>query len=163
MPVTSGKEWRRLRQEGIEVILTSGLTVKVRGVGFVAVLKSGYVPDYLTAMVVEAVEGKKFNFPDAETPEQVLQRADFIGELCKLMLVSPRIVDDPQAEDEISLDDLDEADRYCLLSMWGTPTAWLRNFRFGQASDVARLLTQQTRASTPQSISETETGTAAGA
>lgn len=162
MPVTSGKAWRKLREDGIEVTLTSGLTVRVRGLGFTAVLKSGYVPDYLTAMVVEAVEGKKFAFPETETQEQVLERTEFIGRLCQMMLVSPRIVDDPQADDEIALDDLDEADRYCLLSLWGTPTTWLKNFRFGQASDVARLLAQQAVSANTEPVSAPEAGTATG-
>ena len=160
--VTSGKEWRKLRAEGVEVQLTSGMVVRVKSIGYAAVLKSGYVPDYLTATVIDAVEGKKFTFPEAETPEQVLQRADFIAALCKLMLVSPRIVDDPQADDEIGMDDLEESDRFCLLAMWGSPTAWLRNFRFGQATDVARLLAQQSSPAVAEPVPSPETGTSTG-
>lgn len=143
---TSGKEWRKKREEGVEVELPSGMTPRLRGIGFALLLRSGVVPDYLTDMVVRASMGEAQEMPPAPDPEAARQKLEFIDEIARRMFVSPRIVDKPVeklADDEITIADVEDADKMFLVQMVGTPTAWLTRFHAGQAAHLADVLFEQ--------------------
>lgn len=129
-------------RRGKEITLPSGDTVVVRGVGFDALLLSERVPDLLTPLVIKACNGEQAALPaikdtDEEAKRQTMEMIRFYNLVCELAFVSPRIVANPQADDEISITDLDQVDKqYVCGAVLGTPTAWIKSFRAEQAQDV---------------------------
>lgn len=118
--VTSGRDIRAKRVR--EVTLPSGSVVEVRQPSLLNLISDERTPDMLRSYAIKAVQagasGKK-----APTLELNLQPENF-GEVIKLMntmaracLVNPRVVDNPIADDEISVDDLTDDDKGFLLDI----------------------------------------------
>jgi hypothetical protein len=151
-------------RRGKEVTLPSGDTVVLRGVGFDTLLLTDRVPDFLTPLVVNAVNGSQVPLPSVEEDvEKTKEMAQFINLVCELAFVSPRIVPTPQAEDEISMDDLDMIDkRFVFFNVLGKPTRWLNSFRHEQAQDVGGVGDGEGLPDTTEPIGEVETAVAAG-
>ncbi len=148
--LTSWKAIREVREKGVEVTLPiAQLPVRVRGLGLDVFLLSGSIPDSLTPVIVKAInegEADLGNFDDLQATKDYLQLVNTVAER---VLVSPRVVSDPQADDEISLDDLDFQDKVWLLQFLGKPAAALARFREEQAADVSSVLLDGSDGSTP--------------
>lgn len=149
----SGREWRQEReeaQEGYVKELWSGRVARLRPPDLATLLAAGQIPDPLTDQVyrmvfrgeiaeplVDMAKADEQGAPPAEDIQATLALYEVI---CKAMFVEPRIVDDPQADDEIHIDDVPLVDR---IGVWGlaiSTTALgvgrLKSFRLQPAPDV---------------------------
>lgn len=123
---TTGAQWRA--NKTALVTLPSGNVAEIRAVPTSLLLvELGQIPDSLTPVVQKMMAGTL----DAETldADEVLKASDAMGNvIAKCALVSPRIVDSPSADDEISVYDLDDMDKEFLLGVFRLPTSQLKNF-----------------------------------
>lgn len=151
---TTGADWREPRRLGIPIELPSGNIARLRPVEPQALLKQGEIIDILTPLVAKML----FQGADAsaETIAQVLgDAADGEGAsgyaealakladlervcdiVCKAAFVAPRVVDEPQAENEIAPDDIELADKIHVFTLALRGAAALRHFRYEPNGDV---------------------------
>lgn len=128
MTATSGKEWRK-EWEGVEITFPSGKVIEIRPVTSELLFKLGRIPDALTPLVINSINGSgsfEFDTNDAENFKTFLQLLDGIAETA---FVNPRIVKEPAADDEIAIEHVAFGDKYFLLQFLNQPTSALREFR----------------------------------
>jgi hypothetical protein len=139
---TPGASWRAERN-GVVKMLLSGKRAKLRAVDVSLLLLQGNIPDLLTPQVV-----KMFYGPDQETPARSdialktgiePDELPIINLICRSAFVEPRIVDEPIADDEIAIDDVDLYDRLQVYNMCTRGLEVLRNFRLEPFADVAAI------------------------
>lgn len=140
---TRGTDWRRPREEGFTLELPSGNVARIRPVALDVLLRNGDVPDLLTPWVAKTIyEGVDTDELDkllsvdtlVEQSEGMLALIDAI---CAAAFVEPRIVEDPQADDEIAIADVELQDRGAVFSLAVLPAQALRSFLERQAAGVA--------------------------
>lgn len=144
-----GVEWRRPRERGFLKTMPSGNKAYLRPITPAALMAvMGEIPDHLTPIVADMIFGgvtydKVRQMIDTMTPDAAqdsLQRAarsvEFANTLCKIAFVNPKVVDNPQAEDEIAPGDIDLADRFFVLTLAMQPVEVLRSFRWESSADV---------------------------
>lgn len=138
---TSGAAWRvrsqKLREEGALLDFPSGLTARIRNVSNAGFLKMGGIPDTLTPIVMELMSSlgsgidkarmaKAAQSIPAETMLAVFTSMQ--DALCRLAFIDPKIVDEPQEDDEIAITDLDDEDKEWLFGLLGLPARQLETF-----------------------------------
>lgn len=143
---TQGKAMRQMREHGITLQFPSGNHYRVRVPGAAGLLKRGNLPNALVNYCVDLLysgdpEGKKyeaFNAPSdkEERAQEILASYEAV---CKEMFLEPRVVDEPQADDEISIDDLSLQDRNWAFWLAFLEVDALKAFRPQQAADVERV------------------------
>lgn len=113
-----GKEWRAVREKGAMGRLPSGRLVRGRTVRPIHILELGEeVPDILTALALKLFYGTaKLDdiyglHATTEDVEQALKVGKSLKIVTRAFLIEPRVVDEPLADDEISIDDVDPADQ----------------------------------------------------
>jgi hypothetical protein len=143
LPVTSGSLWRRNREEGEIIQLPySGKIVRLRTVRPDQLLKFGRIPDPLTKLVVDMIYGKTGtddvdSFLEAqESVEEAREMLESLRVVCTAGLIEPKVVDNPIADDEISIDDIELADRGYIFRLVFVPAEALSTFRYESPSDV---------------------------
>ena len=133
----TAQELVSIHKYGVEMQLPSGLIARVRPITTRDLITTlGRIPDELTSLVnaminpndTEATAKTLENFNDLP-PEVINMQFEFLDGYCKLALVSPKVVDDPQADDEIAAYMLSEEDKGFLLAWINTPAINLRDFR----------------------------------
>lgn len=134
--VTSGKEWRQPREQGVLVKLPSGNFARIRSVGLDMLLKLGKIPDALTPLVA-----RKMGLPGDEPipltdPKGLALVLELAEAVCCSAFISPRIVEDPTDDDEIAIDDLALEDKLFVLGVIERPARELESFRFEPPIDV---------------------------
>lgn len=150
MPVTSAKDIHKLRQEreqGLELPLPSGITVRVRNVPFRLLLDgSDTITDGLKLLIAREVRGEadaRQQVLDAleDDPTRVMRlQNEMVDAVCKAALVEPKIVDKPNySKGQIHISDLSEEDKEVIYGLLDLPASHLRKFCEGQAENVARL------------------------
>jgi hypothetical protein len=139
MTTTSGRTWREAREKGIELTFPSGNVASIRPVEIDFFVRVGHVPSALTQTVSDVIDGKPFNRHIA--PSQLLEDKQewvkFLNQLATFAFVTPRVVETPEAEDEISINDISYADKLLLWVFFTRPANLLRNFRDEQEKLVA--------------------------
>ena len=139
--VTAGREWRQAREEGYIQHLPSGKVVRLRPVSPDQLIVLGNVPDRLTPLVLRMVyEGSDAELMDAftepnTTAAEARESIELFNVVCRLAFVAPRIIENPQADDEISIDDVSLADRGFVFRLATGPAELLRTFRW-QATEA---------------------------
>lgn len=140
--VTPASEFRAMREQGVVQRLLSGRTVRLRTVTPDRLLKLGHLPDILTPLVTKMIyqdvndqELKQFIQP-RDTVTETLELLESLRIVCEAGLISPRIVDNPQADDEIRIDDLTLAERGYVFRLVFQPAEVLRTFRYEPTRDV---------------------------
>lgn len=151
MTITSGESWRIARTT--EITFPSGNTAVCRTVGTDLFIKLGRVPDWATSYVLDAIEqtGGVFDIrklPERKTLEDEKNWIDFINAVTETCFVNPKIVDNPQADDEISVDDVEYGDKVYLAAFLGRPIQSLATFLKEQADRVAAVSAKSTDTST---------------
>lgn len=137
---TSGKAWRENVDRGVVVELPSGLIARVRGVSSDVVFTLGSLPDELTPLIADIVDGKELNAGAIDITFDLLRKSkELVRAVCQAALLEPRLVDNPQADDEIGWEHLDDYDRQFLFKFLGVGTRQLELFRLQQALDVDRV------------------------
>ena len=139
---TRGVEWRKPREEGFTLALPSGNVARIRPVALDVLLRQGKVPDLLTPWVAKTI----YDGVDTDELEKMLsvenlveqsdEMLSLIDAICTAAFVEPRIVEDPEAEDEIAIADVDLADRGTVFSLAVLPARELRTFLDRQAAGV---------------------------
>jgi hypothetical protein len=143
LPVTSGSEWRRNREEGELIQLPySGKMIRMRTVRPDMLLRLGKIPNPLAAMMVDMIYGNvtgakidDFLSPQ-ERAESAMEMIESLRVVCTAALISPKIVEYPQSEDEISIDDIELTDRSYIFRLVFVSAEALTNFRYEPPSDV---------------------------
>lgn len=107
---TSGKELRRPYEEGLLVQLPSGTKVFIRPFTNMFLLEHNLVPDVLLPIVQEIALGKRSEIP-ADDWQMIMGINDLTKAICRAVFVNPRIVDDPQDDNETRIEAIEEADR----------------------------------------------------
>lgn len=160
---TSGSAWREPRQAGVPVQLPSGNIARLRPVEPQALLKQGEIIDILTPLVAKML----FQGADAtaetiaqvigdatagtdDNPAQLQEAAARLADLervcdivCKAAFVDPRVVDEPQAENEIAPDDIELSDKVHVFTLALRGAAALRHFRYEPSADVESVPDEQ--------------------
>lgn len=138
---TSGKEWRKARTEGKLIWLMSQKAVRVRPIEVDYFLRVGHIPDFLAPVVNELITGgqAESELLPLEELEKKKEWFTFLDDLCCYAFVSPRVVDNPEADDEISLDDIAYVDKYFIYVLFSRPARLLRQFRQPQTQPVAHV------------------------
>lgn len=149
---TSGSEWRKPREEGFDITLPSGNVARLRPVALHALLEAGKIPTPLVNLAAEVIwtsESSQMNRLVKDTNGEItaaeLQNIQknvpewlpLAHIVCEASFVSPRIVDKPEGDDEISLADLEINDITWVWRLANKGAALLRGFRDRQARDVA--------------------------
>lgn len=139
---TRGIDWRKPREEGFLLALPSGNSATIRPVALDVLLRQGKIPDLLTPLVAKMIyEGVDTDELDKLlSVEKLAEQSDemlaLIDAICAAAFLEPRIVEQPQAEDEIAIEDVELADRGTVFSLAVLPANDLRRFLQRQASAV---------------------------
>lgn len=140
MAVTSGAEWRKAREEGFEVSFPSGAVFALRPIEIDFFLTHGNIPDEITPMVLKYINGDSVHF-EIPAPEQLEKARNewipFLNRLATFALVNPKVVENPQADDEISVDDLSYNDKLFIYAFFAQPARRMRQFREQQTGALA--------------------------
>lgn len=137
--VTLGTHWRKPREEGYIITLPSGYAARLRPVQLDVMLATGDIPDILTPLVGKMLyEGADLD--DAAELESLIEStagmAELMGAVVRAAVIEPRIVDAPEQEDEIALEDISFEDRMVIFSLAIQPTRVLEKFCDQQGRDV---------------------------
>ena len=137
---SSGKEWRQPREEGYVRTLFSGKTVRLRPLDLATMLLEGDIPDLLTGLVYqvlfEGVDAPGYTPPPAgEDAKQAMfgitpTILPVVNLVCKAAFLEPRIVDEPQADDEIGIEDVELRDRALVFNLVTQGADALRRFHY---------------------------------
>jgi hypothetical protein len=143
---TPGKTWRKLREEGVLIRLPSGNWASLRSISPEVIVKLGRIPDILTPVIAEELSGKgtlREKLGNPQTLADLQANIEFVETVAEFAFVNPRIVADPQSDDEISIEDLSWDDKVFCVSLLGVPAQALERFRDEQARGVESLDTEQ--------------------
>lgn len=134
---TSASEWRKKREAGIEIEFPDyGDVVAIRPMDETFFFKQGMIPDFLAPAVEELIASGEMQMPKPDKTEKWLT---WLDELVKWAFVSPKVVDAPHGDDEISIDEVSYADKVFLYGLFGRPAYTLRQFRDKQKQLVSAL------------------------
>lgn len=136
---TPAMEWRKLYEEskrGYVLMLSSGFAVRLRPVSIEQMLRRGEIPDFLSPLAAKTAIAEVPTADLAETMESVGNTFSLLDFICELALLEPRIVEEPTADDEISIEYLDTADKFEIFQLVTQPGWVLRKFRDAQNADV---------------------------
>src|SRR5678815_920277 len=140
---TSGAALRSLREKGVVLTFPSENNYRVCLPGAAGMLKRGNLPNPLLSFVVDAFyNGPSQNKWDAflspkDKEEDALALLDSLKVVCQAMFMEPRIVDEPSAPDECSIDDIPMADRVWAFRLLFAPVNEVQPFRGQQETHVA--------------------------
>lgn len=116
--------------------LPSGNIARLRPVALDTLLASGDIPDFLTPIVGRML------FEDQEEGE-VFDAGNLVPETVRLIdlvvrasFIEPRVVDDPQADDEIGLADISAQDKGEVFALATQPARVLASFSDDQAQGL---------------------------
>lgn len=138
--MTKRDEWRERRNQGVELVLPEwGDMVRIRPMDATFFVKSGRIPDYLATTVDELINSSlnQVPVPPKITPDKTTEWLKWLDELVTYALVSPKVVSTPQADDEITIDDIGYSDKLFIYRFFGQPAHVLRAFRETQNKLVA--------------------------
>jgi len=152
MAATSGKQWKNT----VEITLPSGYTVEMRPLGYDLILKCDHVPDVITALVVRAFKGDNAGLEVNEF-KQAQEYVEFLDTCCELCFVSPKVVQSPEGEDEISTDDIEFDDKVAVFGFLGKSRRWLELFRSEQIANVQALAEKSVVSHAAESTPQPET------
>lgn len=146
-PATVFRKEREAAEQGIPLELpATGRVVLVRTVTPEQLLRFGKIPDILTSLVLKMIydgvkdEDVKTFLLERPSAEETMQMVETLRIVCTAALVYPRIVDDPQADDEIHITDLSLDERGWIFRLVFHPAEILTNFRLEPLGDVEPVL-----------------------
>lgn len=136
MAVTTAEERRKKREAGLELTFPEyGDVVAIRPLDEGFFLQAGMIPDFLAPVVQELLgTGKIEKLPSPEKNEKWLT---FLDKMVKFAYLHPKVVDQPQGDDEIAIEDVGYSDKVFLYSFFGSSANILRAFRARQIQSLA--------------------------
>lgn len=132
--ITSAKEWRRGREEGVLFHFPSGFLARVRTVNVGTFIRLGHIPDVLTSIVEKALRGDT-DF-DKLTIEELEQLQAIYDIYCETCFMEPKVVKENPTDDQLMPDDISDIDKQTLFTFMGAPASMLAEFRPYQADNV---------------------------
>jgi hypothetical protein len=108
-------------------------------------LKLGEIPDVLSTLVVKLLYGQiseaeyRDFFTETEKRERALEMAESLRIVCTAALLEPRIVENPEADDEISIDDLEDSEQRIIFDLAMLEASALTRFRERQEELVGAM------------------------
>lgn len=141
--VSSGKAWREAREQGIEFKFPdSGEIAALRPIDVGLFVLTADIPDVLVKDVLNIINNKptQLQLPPQEEIEQSKSWLKFLDDLTIFAFVNPKVVSDPQTDNEISVEDVCYADKLQLFLLFSQPVRILRRFREYQNKPVAALV-----------------------
>ena len=132
---TSGREWRRPREEGYALTLPSGNTAIIRPVALDVMLQQGEIPDVLTPIAASTL-WSEVEVDGDKDPALGLRMIGLFDIVARAAFVEPRVVDDPQDDDEIAPSDLSLEDKGAVFQLAIQPARVLAKFCEQQAAGV---------------------------
>jgi hypothetical protein len=136
---TSGATWRKSREEGEVVTLPSGNVARLRPVALDQLIISGKLPDLLTPIAAKSLWTETDTSTIADQVETAKGFAELVNLVVPLAMLTPRIVLDPQADDEIAMDDIEFSDKIAIFQLATGGSTVLRAFRERQEASVDAL------------------------
>lgn len=134
--VTSGKAWRSKARASHLVELPSGFIARLRPVSIDTMLLSGELPDVLSTLAAQTLFSD-VNFDDiADEGNTSKGYVDLINKVVPAAFTDPRVVDNPQGDNEIALSDIEWGDKVIVFQLALLPTDALSTFREEQERDV---------------------------
>lgn len=147
--VTSGRAWRKPREEGFIINLPSGNVAKLRPVALDRLVLTGRIPDLLSPVAAEAL-WVQTNEAEMKGQGELLKRyTELVNLIVPFALMEPRIVESPTGDDEITLDDLDFTDKVAIFQVATQPATVLKRFREQQAGSLVAVHDSQDDGATP--------------
>lgn len=149
LEVTVGATLRKAREAGAVVPFPSGNNYRVRIPGAAGMLKRGNLPNPLLSFALDAfysgvTEEKYDAFLSAqERSEGALDLIASLRAVCQEMFMEPRVVDNPQADNEIAIDDVPLQDQLWAFRLAFAPSEVLYPFRDEPQADVVSVLESQ--------------------
>jgi hypothetical protein len=128
--LTPASHWKQRYDEGIEVEMPDGSIVRMRPtVDTTYLIATGKIPDGLTAI---ALEGLNFDSKDKnalkDLGENIKRLNDLYQIVCIETWIHPRIVDNPQKDDEISFKSLTKEEKEFTWNLINRPVSEWKRF-----------------------------------
>lgn len=136
---TSGKTWRSPRLEGVVIPLPSGNMARIRPVALDMMVASGKIPDLLAPIAAKTLWTEIDTDEIGDVKELATGMVNLFNVVCKAAFVEPRVVDEPQADDEITLEDIAFQDKATVFQLAIGPARHLELFRQEQGERLAAL------------------------
>lgn len=142
LAVTQGKAMREMREQGIVLAFPSGNYYRVRNPTAAGLLRRGNLPNVLLTFVMDAfynggTQEKVDQFLSAqEKEENVLALMDSFRVICEEMFLDPRVVDNPKADNEVTMMDVPLVDQVWAFQLTFVPAEELYPFRPQPQPDV---------------------------
>jgi hypothetical protein len=135
---------RAMRVNGVEQIIPFTLRkLRIRTADPNRLMRAGKVPDILTPLVAKTIyqevsdaELQNFATKPREQAADALAVLDSLNIVARDVLVQPKVVDDPQSDDEIAIEELTMAERRWIFRLALAPAEVLTNFRYQPDGDV---------------------------
>lgn len=131
-------DWKKWKQEGYLLEFPSGVSAYVRPVSLDLLMSSYFVPNELIPHVEEMMrsssaskEGK-----NVDTVELSRNNIKFSAAVAYASFISPRVVAEPQEDDEISPEDISTEDLQFLVRWISYPASELRKFSQDQSAGL---------------------------
>lgn len=132
-----------MREQGERITIRStGRVVRMRVVKPAYLLRLGKIPNPLAELVMAILHGtlkredwQKF-FALPERMEQTVEMLESLRVVCTAALVHPRVVDEPSADDEIHIDDLEDGEQRFIFDLALMEATALSRFRLQQETGV---------------------------
>ena len=105
-----------------------------------AFARVGYVPEILKPLLVEMLNKGQTETKDAQSYEETVEWFKFLDSLCEFAFVEPSV---GSQEDQITLDDIDLADKMFIFRFFGRPADEIASFRSQQEKSIQPLATPE--------------------
>lgn len=125
---TSGAVWRQPREQGYTVTLPSGNVATLRPVALDSLLAAGEIPDLLSPVVAKTLWAETEPAALAEQGELAKGFLELIALVVPLAMMEPIVVNEPRADNEIALDDIELADKVGIFNLATGGASVLKSF-----------------------------------
>ncbi len=134
---TSAATWRVARRDGFIITLPSGYVAKLRPVALDVLITSGKLPDILTPIAAKTLWMEEEISDIANIPEMAKGFADLVNFVLPAAFMEPVVVCDREPKaGEISIEDIDFADKVAVFNLATSGAATMSKFREQQARNV---------------------------
>lgn len=136
-------DWRKWKEEGYFIEFPSGVSAFIRPVALDMLLESRYVPNDLIPHVEEMLSSQRRGIDGTIEQmgivEAMRNNSSFSKAIAYASFISPRVVEEPREDNEISPDDISPEDMQFLVRWTSQPASDLRKFSQDQIAGLEPL------------------------
>lgn len=137
---TSGAAWRKPYEEGEIVELPSGKVARLSRVNVeTLIVILGDLPNELTQIIADMILGKEEISLEIDSLKDLTGFIDLTSAICQASFLEPKIVENPQKDDEIAAGYIDLDDKTFVFEREWSRLLKLEPFREEQKSDVVAM------------------------